>query len=244
MNYTYLLLDTAVISIPFLASFYPKAAFYKTWPALLKALLLTGAFFIIWDVFFTVEGIWGFNTKYLTGIELLHLPIEEWLFFVAVPYACTFTFFAFRHLIKNDPFEKSSRWITLFLFSLSVALCITHFGKHYTFFTSLFTAVFLGLSLWKWNFKWMGWLYLTYLVILIPFTISNGVLTGLYFWEYPLFHLSPEMVTDQVVWYNNDHNIGIRFFSIPIDDILYGFLLVAMNIAWYQHFREKALTTS
>ena len=240
MSNTYLLLDIAVISIPFIASFGSKYPFYKQWPFLAKAIFLTGLFFIIWDIAFTAAGIWGFNENYLVGLNIANLPLEEWLFFIAIPYACTFTFFAFQILIPKDLLKSGSRYITLFLFALCVALAVTHVGKHYTFFTCLFTAALLGLHLWKWNTNWLSWFYLSYGAIILPFILSNGVLTGLHFYEYPLINLQPENVTDQVVWYNNDHNLGIRLFSIPVDDLIYSLLLQLMAITYFQHFRKKA----
>jgi len=239
MKYTYLLLDLAIISVPFLASFYPKHPFYKLWIPLLKSLFLTGLFFIIWDVAFTSVGIWGFNPEHLLGITIFQLPLEEWLFFIVVPYACTFSFFAFESLLKKSIFESSVRYLTLFIFALCVALAITQFGRHYTFFTALFTAIFLGLHLWKWKTKWMAGFYMTYAVILIPFIISNGILTGLHFYEYPLLLTNPEIVSEQVVWYNNDHNLATRLFSIPIDDFIYSLLLQLMTVTYFMHFRSK-----
>lgn len=238
-HYTYLLLDLFVILVPFIASFFFKDKFYRHWKFLFPSIFITGAFFITWDILFTVNGIWGFNEAYLTGIQILHLPLEEWLFFVAVPYSCTFTYFAFRVLIAKDPMGRFARNITLFLFAACVSLTITHIGQHYTFFTCLFTALFLGLHLWRWNSAYLGWFYLSYLVILVPFILSNGVLTGLEFWNYPLINAQPDLVADQVVWYNNDHNIGVRLFSIPVDDAFYSLLLQGMTITLFEYFSKR-----
>ena len=67
-----------------------KIAFYKNWPFLLPSILLVALFFICWDEWFTKMGIWGFNPKYIQGIYGGHLPLEEILFFIVIPYNCLF----------------------------------------------------------------------------------------------------------------------------------------------------------
>jgi len=44
--------------------------------------------FITWDMFATWRGHWSFNPKYVVGIHLGNLPIEEYLFFLVVPQGC------------------------------------------------------------------------------------------------------------------------------------------------------------
>ena len=95
-DWTYLWVNLAVLSVPFIASFDKRVAFVKEWKAFWPACLLTMAGFIAWDVVFTARGIWGFNPEHLAGIDVLGLPIEEWLFFITVPYACVFTYACFK----------------------------------------------------------------------------------------------------------------------------------------------------
>jgi lycopene cyclase domain-containing protein len=55
--------------------------FYSFLEAFFLAIILVGLFFIIWDIYFAYENVWGFNDDYLIGIRWFKLPLEEWLFF-------------------------------------------------------------------------------------------------------------------------------------------------------------------
>ena len=67
------------------------------------------------------------------------------------------------------------------------------------------------------NLNLLSHFYLTFLVMLIPFFIVNGILTG-------------SFVENEVVWYNNLENLNIRVFTIPIEDIIYAFTLILLNL--------------
>ena len=101
-KYYYLLIDFFTILVPFLYSFDKRAYFYKWWPKLFPALLFGGIPFLIWDHYFTVKGVWSFNDKYITGIKLFELPIEEILFFIVVPYACLFIYACMKYYFPKD----------------------------------------------------------------------------------------------------------------------------------------------
>jgi lycopene cyclase domain-containing protein len=60
---------------------------------------------------------------------------------------------------------------------------------------------------------------------LIPFFIVNGILTG-------------SGLKQPVVWYNNAENIGIRLFTIPVEDIAYGLELILANIFFFEIFKK------
>ncbi|MEC8400048.1 MAG: lycopene cyclase domain-containing protein, partial [Bacteroidota bacterium] len=121
---TYLWVNLAVISIPFVASFDKRVAFFQEWKAFWPACLLTMACFIAWDVIFTARGVWGFNSDHLAGIDLLGLPIEEWLFFITVPYACVFTYACFKKYIPKSPLGFGHRGLTVAMTGLCIGIAL------------------------------------------------------------------------------------------------------------------------
>ncbi|MGB5666834.1 MAG: lycopene cyclase domain-containing protein [Maribacter sp.] len=222
--FTYLLINVGCLFIPFIASFYPKRAFYKEWRPFFSANILVAILFLVWDYFFTQFAFWGFNPEYLSGLYIANLPIEEILFFICIPYACVFTYFIIKYLVTNNPFLKLQKGISIFLILFLILIGILSFGKWYTALTAFLTAGYLMfMSIRKVD---MGYIYLSYFVVLPFFFLSNGLLTG-------------SFLDSPVVWYNNAENLEIRIFTIPVEDMFYGFLLVVMNIDLYEYLRNK-----
>lgn len=236
--YAYLLVNAACIAVPLVAAFHPKLNFVKHWKALLAANLATMAVFIPWDILFTMRGYWGFNPDYLSGVYFSNLPLEEWLFFLCIPFACVFTVYCFDVLRGNALQLKFNRAMHLGMAALCIFIAFISWGRWYPFITSLLTVVvsvffMVRPALTGPNF------FLAFAVLLLPFAVSNGVLTGLNFWQYPIWNTHPEMVGQSIVWYNNAVNSGVRIWSVPVDDFLYAYLLIAMNVGWFNFFRTR-----
>lgn len=223
-SYTYLLIDLGCILIPFIASFYPKHPFYKEWKPFFLANFLVGIFFLIWDADFTLNKIWGFNPDYLTGLYVLNLPLEEILFFVSIPYACVFTYFALKYLVKKNPLKGYDKILTIIFIVFLLIVGLFSLDKWYTSITFLLTAGYLIFGLIR--RKDLSYHYLAYFIILPFFFLSNGILTG-------------SFLESPIVWYNNDENLGIRMFTIPVEDTFYGMLLILMNIDLYEFFKKR-----
>ena len=226
MNYLYLLLDLGSLSIPFLFSFHPKLKFYKKWKSLFLAIPITMLIFIPWDVIFTQQEYWGFNEAYLLDIRILGLPLEEWLFFICIPYACVFTHYALFHYFPKLKLNvPTAKWISYLLIILLTLLTILNYDKRYTFFNFLYAITLLPIVL-KTNIELLRKYYLTFLVMLIPFFIVNGILTG-------------SFIENEVVWYKKNEIFGLRLFTIPIEDTIYAFTLILTNLALIEFFDEK-----
>ncbi|WP_319226432.1 lycopene cyclase domain-containing protein [Draconibacterium orientale] len=222
----YFLLLTASGAVPLLLSFDKRLQFYKQWKYVFPSILLVALVYIVFDVNFTNRGIWGFNPEYLSGIYLFSLPLEEILFFVVIPYASIFLHESIREYFPKLEIPKSINMaLTIALIVLCVLIAVFNIDKSYTFYISLKLAVALLLALFL-NSRIPRSFFITFIVILIPFLIVNGILTGSY-------------IDGEVVWYNNSENLGLRVFTIPVEDfayafsmILYNFLLIEQLIKW------------
>ena len=226
-HYYYLGLDLFTLSFPLARSFEPKLQYWRKWPGLFTGIAVMAAVFLIWDAIFTANGVWGFNPRYLTGPRFLHLPIEEWLFFLVVPYSCVFIYEALRYYVRRDVLGRIARPLSIALMLVLVVVGVLHIDRIYTATTFLCTAALLALHVFVLKSPWLGRFYLGYAVSLIPFFLMNGILTG---WLLP----------EPIVWYNNAENLGIRMNTIPIEDSQYLLFFLLLTITFYERPLKRA----
>jgi lycopene cyclase domain-containing protein len=229
-KYLYLFVDFLSLLFPLIFSFHPRNGFYQTWKFLWPAILVPAVIFIIWDLWFTQMGVWGFNQAYVTGIYFFNLPLEEILFFLCVPYACIFTYEAVGMLVPvariSSTLSSLSTLTTGLLVCLLIYLGILHVHQWYPSVTFFSLAAYLLLLRLIVNPGFLGKFYFSFLFILIPFFIVNGVLTG-------------TGLNAPVVWYNDHENMGIRMGTIPVEDTFYGMLLILMNVSIFEWLQKR-----
>lgn len=228
-KFLYLALMLFSLSYPLAQSFEWRLKLYTKWKFIFPAIFFMMLLFIPWDIWFTYKGIWWFSDTYTLGIKFFELPIEEWMFFVIVPYACLFIYEVLNYFIKQDIFKPFARSFFGILGIVLLVFSFLNFHRNYTFFTFLLCGISLFILVWK-NPIWIGRFLLAYLVVWIPFLIINSALTGA-FTENP------------VVNYDNTQNLGIRIFTIPIEDSVYNLLKFLMVIAAY-HFLQNRTKVS
>ena len=231
-HFTYFLIHLASIAGPLALSFDKKVHFYKKWKYVFPAMILPGLFFLVWDAWFTHQGVWGFSSLHTTGLKLGNLPVEEVLFFITVPYCCLFIYECICCYFPATHRKSGADWVLaalgIFLFVIG---CFT-LDKSYTAYTGILNGLFIAILFvfqkFFSGFRALSFL-IAYAIILIPFLMVNGWLTAI-----------------PVVIYNDAENSGIRIFSflsypfnnIPVEDIFYGMLLILMNVACYEKLKE------
>ncbi len=220
--YLYLLLNLGSFTIPFLYSFHKKMLFIKQWRTVFLSIFLVATFFIIWDIIFTKNGVWGFNAEYHLPYKIAGLPIDEMLFFICIPYASIFIHYSLEYFKPNLLLSsKAVNSITALLLIIVAITLFFNLDKSYTavnytiLVLTLLTAIFFGKNI-------LRRFYIAFIIILIPFLLVNGILTG-------------SFIAEPVVWYNNSENLGIRLFTIPIEDIGYAFTM----LFWIVFLNEK-----
>lgn len=225
MNTLYLYLNLAAIALPLLLSFDRKVAFYKEWKYLFPSILLMAMVFLAKDALFTRFGIWGFNDTYLLGIRFWGLPLEEWMFFFTVPYSCVFIYACLKAYLRTDPlksFHRPFAWALVILITLVGAI---FYNRLYPAIIFPLTALLLVLALVK-RVKWLSIFLLSYFISLIPFMLLNGVLTG-------------SFIENEVVYYNPEHILNVRIFTIPIEDAVYNLMMLLSTVWLYEYFRGR-----
>lgn len=209
----YLWLNVLSFAGPFLLSFDKKVHFYTHWKTLFPAILIVGAGFIAWDIYFTENGIWGFNPDYLSGITIVNLPIEECLFFFTVPYACVFIYEVMKAYFPNFRPAQFAYWFSLMFTITAVSLALIYSQNWYTFYALLGAGLLNWIIYFGWTPKWYPYFVISFIITMIPFLIVNGVLTG-------------AATPKPVVWYNENHIMGPRIVTIPVEDIFYNFFML------------------
>ncbi len=223
MRFTYLFVNLVCVTFPFLFSFHPRIRFNREFKAFFAGNFISALGFIIWDVIFTENEIWGFNDEFVLGIKFYNLPLEEILFFVCIPFACVFTYRCLNSVFTKGWTGNVEKRIT-FVFSVTFFVIGLWFWKR-TYTATTFVSFSLLLFFIRFIFRqaWVGNLYRAWLILLLPFFIINGILTG-------------TGLSSPVVWYNNAETMGIRILTIPVEDIIYGFELVMLTIFFYESF--------
>ncbi len=226
-SFYYLSLNLFTLSLPLFLSFDKKVAFFKKWKYLFPAIGLTALVFIPWDVTFTHWGVWGFNEKYyIEFFKIFNLPLEEWLFFLTVPYACVFIYECLKCYIKDNPVLKIENILTNIILGVFLLLLIFNINKIYPTTSILLSISLLLYHKWFRDAKDRAWFYLAYIISLLPFFIINGALTG-------------SFTKEPVVVYNNAANFDFRLLTIPADDLIYSFLLLFLCTTLFEIFRMK-----
>lgn len=213
----YLTVELCAFAVPLALSFDRKVAYYKKWRFLLPSILINALIFASLDFHFIKAGIWGFNPRYHSTFLIGGLPLEEILFFILIPYSSMFIHYVF---IAYFPQTAINRKITIIL---SLAL-ITYFiftgivsgDLAYTSSYSFIAAGILLLVL-VLDIGLLSRYYLTFIIILVPFVLVNSILTG-------------SFTEESVFLYNENEISGLKLFSIPVEDALFGFSLILLNL--------------
>lgn len=222
MSFTYILVLFFTVIICFIASFDKRLQFNKHFGAFLKASVLVAIPFIAWDVWFTAKGVWWFNIDYTMGLNIAGLPLEEWLFFIFIPFSCIFTYYSIDKFFKMEWLSGFNNLIVFVTVIVCSVTALLYYDKIYTLITSLsaiLTVVYLHFIA---KADWISKASLVFTILMLGFLPVNGILTG-------------TGLETPIVNYNPKEFLGIRILTIPIEDSVYGYT----QFLWVLYFFKK-----
>ncbi len=222
MIWEYLIFNTIILTGPVVLSFDKGVNYISKWKYAFSAIAVVLIPFIMWDALVNGRH-WWFNDLYITGIKIAGLPVEEWMFFITVPFSVLFIW-EILHAKTGNPVSTKLKNIKIFFILLIIPSGIFLLaGKEYTAIAFLALALAGGIDLvvdTRILARPNTYIYLG--IVFLLNLIFNGYLTA-----------------RPVVLYNPTYIMNFRFFTIPVEDILYGFSLILLNTALYQKFKEK-----
>lgn len=226
MAFTYALILFFTVIICFIASFDKRLQFNRHFGAFIKAAVLVAIPFIAWDVWFTAKGVWWFNTDYTLGIVIAGLPLEEWLFFICIPFSCVFTYFCFDKFYKLDWLSGFNNLIVFVSIIVCAVMALLHHDKIYTLVTAIATIATLVYLHFIVREYWISKASMVYTVLMLGFFPVNGVLTG-------------TGLESPIVNYNPGDFLGIRMLTIPIEDAVYGYTQFLLVLYFFKRFKHS-----
>jgi lycopene cyclase domain-containing protein len=225
MQYEYLLFNVIVIIGPLAMSFEQRIRFFTKWKCSVLAIIGGMIPYIVWDSLVTNRH-WFFNPLYTMDMRLLHLPIEEWLFFITVPYACLFIYENLRVFLPGQygGYHIGKEWIRVVQFSLlPVGILFLRSGKEYTglVLVALGAYAFLDRQLHT-NLLLQPRTAVYAGAVVLCTTIFNWYLTA-----------------RPVLIYDPQYQLDIRIITIPIEDYVYGWGHILLVTILYEYLMRR-----
>lgn len=99
-NYQYLILLGLCLTITLPLEFVLKARVYRRWRWTLLSIGVVVLIFGIWDLVGIARNHWWYNEEFITGVHLGPLPLEELLFFIAIPLCGLLSYEGVGHVLE------------------------------------------------------------------------------------------------------------------------------------------------
>jgi isorenieratene synthase len=220
----YLLFDLIVLAGPLVCSFFPVTRFTHRFAAAAIALLAAAPAFVLWDILVTGRH-WDFNPKYVLPLRIAGIPLEEWLFFFTVPFACLYTWeLVFKPW--RGAREQPPAWLySSFGLLIPIGAALWWQGLEYTALVCFALAIAASIDVALDTKLWGHSRFFGFFVMVNAFTlVFNGYLTA-----------------RPVVLYDAAYQLDLRIYTIPIEDFGFGWALVWIATSVFESVKARPL---
>lgn len=108
-SFEYLALMGACLLITLPLELVFSAKVYRRWKILIGSLVPIVLIFSLWDIVAISRDHWTYNPKYVTGIHLGNLPLEEIVFFIVIPICALLSYEAVGTVLNFITKKAKSR---------------------------------------------------------------------------------------------------------------------------------------
>ncbi len=222
MTHIFLYLNLFLFLIPILLAADKKVFAIKNIKSLIIPSLVVTVIFSETGVFFAGLKVWTFNPAYLIDITYRQLPLEMYLFYFSSSFAGLGIYNYLNAKFPKNDLQKYSLSLSNMLLGIMVAILFFSYTKWYT--ATTFTLLFLLIIYieYKNQLRFMYRFYRAFLVCLIPFYISFGILCN-----------AP------IIKYNAAETINVNLFKIPFENHFYMMGMLLLGVYFIEVFKSR-----
>lgn len=223
MNYTYLLINLTLLMVSAVLFSFRRINVLADSKFLILAAFINVFVFSVPTEYLTRVKVIVFNPPFLIGINLWGLPVEELFFSLSMPLCGLAIYLFLNASFPDQRLEKYSLAFSNILMGVCVA--ILYFGYHhlYTLITFSLLLVFILYVEYVNKIRFMYKFYRAFLVSLIPFYISSGILNGL-----------------PVIQYSEEDTLIFNLFKVPFESTFYFMGMLLLVVYLFEAFKNKS----
>jgi hypothetical protein len=210
MTYLFLYLNLALLLIPFVLMLDKKAIKSFVIPSIVVTIFFSEA-----GVLLAGAKVWVFNPDYLIEVIYRNIPLEMYLFYFTSSFASLGIYTYLNNKFPKNDWQKYTLALSNLLLGLMIAMLFFAYTKWYTVITFAILFVLLLFVEYKNHLRFMYKFYRAYLVCLIPFYLSFGILCNL-----------------PAISYKAAETVQANIFNIPFENHFYmmGMLLLGVYL--------------
>ena len=218
----YLIIDAIVFVFALVLSLDKKPKLYKHWKSLLCAIIGTTLIVGFIEVYFANINVLSYEKPWVGNTEIFGLPMEEWLSVISFAFATT-VIYQWLKVYTGRYFKSGGNYLFIGLGIFLVVVANFHIDAFYTVLFFISTGLLLLLHVIVFRSKYTGIFMLAFLFIFIAFVVDRIVLARL-----------------PVIGIKETYVMQIRFFGIPVEDMVYILFLSLLDITILE-FSKKLL---
>lgn len=211
----YLIFNLIILFLPLISYFFYKNMYFPKFFPFIISIILSAFLFIIHDIKVNNKW-WSFNNKYIIGLKIFNLPVEEYLFFIVISFSCLVIWENLKIFSINYSFIS----IILIFLIFFVYFNSRKLNREYTKFVIFTNIILIFLDkILKINL-FLNPIFNIYILIIFFLTL---------FFNYYL-------TKKPIVVYNEKYNSGKKILTIPIEDFFYGINFIYLLTISYEYF--------
>lgn len=182
---------------------------------LMISILLSSIPMLVCEYFFLSRDVWFYNSTTRLGIDIYHIPVEQYIAIIVMPILCLMVCIQLSDKLRILALNQI---VVLCNAMVLIMLLVTAFRNFENYIASVLywlCAFFLTIIIMM-KTKWMLAFYISFIICLLPAWIYFRILISL-----------------PIIQYNDTLLSGWNIVDVPIESILYHFLLCMISCCLY-----------